>query len=79
MADYNHERNHKSLANVTPVVVYFGRELEVAIRREKNERRILQENHLKNLQAVAAEYYWRGCLSGKGTFCFCSGDIPPFN
>src|SRR3989304_7393475 len=77
MADYNQDRNLKSLANVTPVVVYFGRELEVAIRREKDERRILQENHLQNLQAVAAEYYWRGCLSGKGTFYFCSGDMPP--
>jgi putative transposase len=41
VAHYNHARYHKSLDNVTPADVYFGRAKDVLLERERIKRRTI--------------------------------------
>jgi len=49
-ADYNNERYHESLENLTPADVYFGSEKEILTEREKNKKITLKQRRRRKLQ-----------------------------
>ena len=49
--DYNHQRYHESLNNLTPADVYFGREKEVLSKREQIKEHTLRQRRLQNMQS----------------------------
>ena len=46
---YNHRRYHKSLDNVTPADVYFGKREKILKRREKIKQQTLQQRRQRYL------------------------------
>ena len=50
--DYNHQRYHESLDNVTPADVYFGRAKEVLTRREEIKRQTLEARRRQHRQSL---------------------------
>ncbi len=53
VAHYNHRRYHESIANLTPVDVYFGRGQTILMERERIKRQAIQNRRLNN-RGVAA-------------------------
>jgi len=49
---YNHPRYHESLANMTPAVIYYGKEKEVRSEREKIKRETMALRRQQNLFPV---------------------------
>ena len=50
---YNHERYHKSLSNLTPADVYFGRAQSILNRRERIKEKTIEHRRLQYRKAVA--------------------------
>ena len=50
---YNHQRYHKSLNNVTPADVYFGRDKAILKQRERIKRKTLEARRLHHRQLAA--------------------------
>ncbi len=53
--DYDNERYHESLDNVTPADVYFGRAYEVLAERSKIKRRTMERRKKDYLAQKAAQ------------------------
>jgi len=51
--NYNHERYHESLKNVTPADVYFGRAQSILNRRERIKKKTIEHRRLQYRKAVA--------------------------
>jgi transposase InsO family protein len=51
--NYNHERYHESLNNVTPADVYFGRDKAILQQRERIKRKTLETRRLQHRQRAA--------------------------
>jgi transposase InsO family protein len=51
--DYNHERLHEAIGNVTPDDMYHGRQNEILTRREKIKRLTLEQRKKENLRNAA--------------------------
>jgi len=51
--NYNHQRFHESLNNVTPADVYFGRDKAILQRRERIKRKTLEARRLHHRQRAA--------------------------
>ena len=49
---YNNQRYHESLDNMTPAVIFYGKEKEVQSKREKIKRRTMALRRLQNLVPV---------------------------
>ena len=54
VSDYNNERYHESLRNVTPADVYFGRQYAVLTERSKIKRRTMERRKKEYLAQMAA-------------------------
>jgi putative transposase len=54
VANYNNERDHESLDNVTPADVYFGRQYEVLTERATIKRLTMKKRKRAYLAARAA-------------------------
>ena len=53
VAQYNHARHHKSLANLTPADVYFGRAETILLERERIKRQTIANRRSQHqLQAA---------------------------
>jgi len=50
--DYNHERVHESLNNMTPADVYFGRAREIQTLRDIVKKHTMQQRRRKNLGLI---------------------------
>lgn len=50
---YNHRRYHKSINNVTPADVYFGRDKAILKQRERIKRKTLEARRLHHRQRAA--------------------------
>ena len=50
---YNHQRYHESLNNVTRADVYFGRGQTILLERERIKRRTIQQRRLMHHQNAA--------------------------
>ena len=50
---YNHRRYHKSLRNLTPADVYFGRGQTILLQREKTKRRTIELRRLHHAKSAA--------------------------
>jgi len=50
---YNHQRNHESLANVTPVDAYFGRAQNIIKQRERIKRQTIEYRRLQHRKLAA--------------------------
>jgi putative transposase len=48
--DYNSERYHESLSNVTPADVFFGRDKAIIREREKFKKLTIQTRRLQHLK-----------------------------
>ena len=46
--DYNHERYHEALGNVTPADVYYGRDQEIQARREQIRKKTMRLRRAQN-------------------------------
>jgi len=53
VTNYNHQRYHESLKNVTPADVYFGRDKIILLERERIKRLTLQHRRLQHRKAAA--------------------------
>ena len=54
VADYNNERYHESLDNVTPADVYYGRQYAVLSERAKIKQRTMEQRRKEYLAEQAA-------------------------
>ncbi len=50
---YNHQRYHESLNNLTPADVYFGRGQTILLDRERIKRKTIQQRRLMHHQNAA--------------------------
>jgi hypothetical protein len=50
--NYNNQRYHESLDNVTPADFYFGRVKEVLTRREEIKRQTLEARRRQHIQSL---------------------------
>jgi transposase InsO family protein len=53
VSHYNHQRYHKSLRNITPADVYFGRGQSILLDREHIKRQTIQQRRLIHQQHAA--------------------------
>ena len=53
VADYNHRRYHKSIDNLTPADVYFGRGQIILLERERIKRKTIQNRRLLHRRKAA--------------------------
>jgi len=53
ITDYNHQRYHESLSNLTPADVYLGRGETILLERERIKRNRLQNRRLQHPNAAA--------------------------
>jgi len=50
---YNHRRYHKSLNNLTPADVYFGRGQTILLQRERTKRKAIEPRRSQHVRAAA--------------------------
>jgi hypothetical protein len=60
VAHDNHQRYHKSLCNLTPADVYFGRGQTILPDRERIKRQTIQQRRLIHQEHAAEPHYQMG-------------------